>query len=215
MEKIVLIGAGGHAKTIADTIEKQNLFEIVGFVDLGEKRDKSYRTYDIIGNDEDLEKLYVCGIHHAFVCIGFMGNSAIREKIYDKLIQTGFHLPVIIDETAVVAEDVQIGEGTYIGRNAVINTEVSIGKMCIINTAAVVEHESVIGNFSHIAVGAVLCGKTEAGKSVFIGANTTVIQYVKIGKNSIVGAGSVVLKDIPPYCTAVGNPAKIIKYVRS
>lgn len=211
MEKIILIGAGGHAKTIADTIEKQNLFEIAGFIDVGKKRGRFYRTYTIIGNDEDLEDIYESGIHYAFVCIGFMGNSAVREKIYDKVIQTGFQIPIIIDETAVVAEDVQLGAGTYVGRNAVINTEASIGKMCIINTAAIVEHESVVGNFSHIAVGAVLCGKAKVGEGVIIGANTTVIQNVKIGEDSIVGAGSVVLKDIPPYCTAVGSPAKIIK----
>lgn len=211
MEKIILIGAGGHAKAIADTIEKQHLFEIAGFIDVGKTGDKFYRTYRIIGNDEDLGDIYESGIHYAFVCIGFMGNSVVRKKIYDKVIKTGFYLPIIIDETAVIAEDVQIGAGTYVGRNAVINTEVFIGKMCIINTAAIVEHESVVGNFSHIAVGAVLCGKAKVGESVLIGANATVIQNVKIGEDSIVGAGSVVLKDLPPYCTAVGSPAKIIK----
>ena len=211
MENIILIGAGGHAKTIADTIEKQNLFEIAGFIDLGDKGNQFYHAYRIIGNDEDLADFYESGIRHAFVCIGFVGNYAARAKIYDKLIKIGYQLPTIIDETAIVAEDAQLGAGTYVGRNAVVNAEVSIGKMCIINTAAIVEHESVIGNFSHIAVGAVLCGKTKVGESVLIGANATVIQNIKIGAESIVGAGSVVLKDSPPSCTAVGNPAKIIK----
>lgn len=215
MEKIILIGAGGHAKTIADTIEKQNLFDIAGFIDLEKKRERFYRTYRIIGNDEELESLYESGIHHAFVCIGFMGNSVVRERIYEKLIQTGFHLPVIIDETAFVAEDVKLGAGTYVGRNAVLNTEVVVGKMCIINTAAIVEHESVVGDFSHIAVGAALCGQTEIGERVLIGANATVIQNVKVGKDSIVGAGSVVLNDIPPHCTVVGSPAKNIKSKRN
>lgn len=215
MEKIILIGAGGHAKTIADTIEKQNLFDIAGFIAPGKKREKFYRTYRIIGNDEELETLYESGVRHAFVCIGFMGNSAVREKIYEKLIQIGFHLPVIIDETAVVAEDARLGAGTYVGRNAALNTEVAVGKMCIINTAAIVEHESVVGDFSHIAVGAALCGQTEIGERVLIGANATVIQNVKVGRDSIVGAGSVVLKDIPPNCTVVGSPAQIIKNKRN
>lgn len=215
MEKIILIGAGGHAKTIVDTIERQNLFEIAGFIDLERKGEKVYRTYEIVGSDEELEAFYIAGIHYAFVSIGYMGESTVRRKLYEKLKKTGFDLPVIIDKTAIVAEDVRLGEGTYIGRNAVLNAEAYIGKMCIINTAAVVEHESVVEDFSHIAVGAVLCGKTRVEQNVLIGANATLIQDIKIGKDSIIGAGSVVLQDIPPYCTAIGSPAKIIKSMGS
>lgn len=211
MERIILIGAGGHAKTVVDTIKKQNLFEIAGFIDYGEKGREVYRGYKLIGNDGDLKDLYLSGIQYAFVCIGFMGRSTIREILYEKLTQIGFTLPLIIDETAVVAEDVKIGEGTYVGRNAVLNVAASVGKMCIINTATVVEHEADVGDFSHIAVGAVMCGGAKTGRGTLIGANSTIIQNIEVGEGSIIVAGSVVVDNIPPLCVAAGVPSRVIK----
>lgn len=210
MEKIILIGSGGHGKTIADTIEKLQLYEIEGFIGEEEIGKVVYKNYCIVGHDNDLESIYNKGIKNAFICIGFLGKPSNRNKIYNELKRIGFNIPVIQDNTAIVADNIIIGEGTYIGRNAVINSESKIGKMCIINTSSVIEHECIIGDFSHISVGTVLCGQVNIGNDSFIGANATVIQQVKVGNKVIVGAGSVILKDTTDNIVLVGAPARNI-----
>lgn len=207
---VVLIGAGGHCKVIVDSIEKLGTFRIVGYVDFCEVGKEIYRGYKIIGHDKDLKSIYDSGIQSAFIALGFMGKYDIRKNLYFKMKRLGFNFPVIIDPSAVVAEDATIGEGTYIGKNAVVNAGAKIGMNCIINTSAVVEHECVVGDFSHLAVASVLCGQSQVGEGCFLGANSTIIQRLKISNRCVVGAGSVVLSSIDSDCTAVGVPAKVI-----
>lgn len=196
MEKIVLIGAGGHAKTIVDTIERTNCYEIAGFLDGGEIGREIYRGYRVIGHDEDADSIYDGGVRNAVIAVGALGRSDLRNRLFQEMKRTGFYFPVIIDPTAIVAEDTVIGEGTYIGRNAVINVDVRIGRNCIINTAAIIEHECVVGDFAHISVGAILCGSVKAHKGSFIGAGSTVIQGISIGEDSVVGANSTVIGNV-------------------
>lgn len=211
MEKIVLVGAGGHAKTIVDTIEHLGKYEIAGFITPSDIGKELYGGYKVIGHDEEMNKLYASGIHNAVIAIGFMGKTGLRNEIYEKLKTAGFYLPVIIDPSAIVAKDAKIGDGAYIGRRAVINADAHVGKACIINTGAIVEHECMVGDFSHVAVAAVLCGQATVGENTFIGANATVLQGCRIGNNCIVGAGSVVTKDINRSSISMGVPARITK----
>lgn len=204
MEDIVLIGIGGHAKGIVDTIEEQNIFHIVGFIDKNSDN-KSYKGYEVIGDDDDLETIFLGnGVKNAFISIGYMGNSDVRAKLYEKLKKVGYHIPVIIDQSAAVAENTHIEEGTFIGKNAVVNADAQIGKMCIINDGAIIEHDCSVGDFSHVAVGAVVCGMSRIGEQSFVGANATVIQCVNVGNCVTIGAGSVVLSDIKDNITAYG-----------
>lgn len=205
MEKIVLIGAGGHAKTIVDTIERLGTYKIVGFISDGKVGEEVYRDYKIIGCDADAEKLYTNGIRHAFLSIGFMGNSKLRNCLYEQYKSVGFSFPVFVDPSAIVASDVIIGEGSYIGKNTVINADARIGEQCIINTSAIIEHECEIGSFSHVAVGATVCGQTVIEDNVLIGANATVIQGLRIGEESIVGAGALVRHNVLKKSKIVGN----------
>lgn len=194
MQRIVLIGSGGHAKSIVDTIEKLQDIQIIGFID--KKEGSYYRTYQVVGDDSDLSQIFEEGIKKAFICVGFLGRSNLRNMLYQKVKDLNFELPSIIDSTAIVACDVSIGEGTYVGKRAVINSNNVIEKMCIINTNAVIEHDCMIGEFTHISVSATICGGVAIGKNTMIGANSTVIQGVTIGDNVIVGAGTTVLRDI-------------------
>lgn len=196
MEKIVVLGMGGHAKSLVDTIERQGQFEITGYVVNEDPSDSNNYNYPIIGKDDDLKKLFDRGIHNVAVGIGFLGRSKLREKLYFQLKEIGYSFPVICDPSAIIAQNVIIEEGTFIGKGAIVNTEAHIGKMCIINTGAIVEHDCCIDDFSHIAVGTVLCGGVKVGKETFIGANATVIQEKIIGDKCIVAAGSVVRKNI-------------------
>ena len=201
MEDIILIGSGGHAKGVIDTIERQNKYRIVGFIEKEENKGKKYKNYEVIGSDDDLEKLFLNGggVKNAFICMAYLGTSDIRTRLYHRLKEVGFHLPIVVDETAVVAESAQIGEGSYIGRNAVVNGDAQVGKMCIINNGAVLEHDCVLGDFSHLSVGAVACGVVKIGEETFVGANATILQCLTVGNKVKVGTGAIVLGDVPDY----------------
>lgn len=191
MKKIVLLGSGGHAKSVVDAIEAKGLYEITGFTDCAEQATFSYRGYGVLGTDACLETLFRSGIRHAFVCVGYLGKGTVRNRLYAHLKEIGFTLPVIADPSAVLARDARIGEGTFVGKRTVINSDAFIGKMTILNTGAIIEHDCTVGDFSHVAVGAVLCGGVSLGANSMIGANATVIQGVVLPENSFVKSGSV------------------------
>ncbi|MDD3137788.1 MAG: acetyltransferase [Lachnospiraceae bacterium] len=211
MEKIILLGSGGHAKSVVDVIERAGKYEIAGFLEVPEKQSFSYKKYKVIGVDEDLEMLYRSGIKYAFITMGYIGKSTPRQKLYEKLKKTGYQIPVIIDPSAIIAKDAEISEGTFVGKYSIINSDSKVGKMCIINSGAIVEHECIIEEYTHIAVGTVLSGNVKVGKYTFVGANATIIQGILVGDNVVIGAGSVVLNQLEDGVTAVGTPARVIK----
>lgn len=206
MEQILVLGHGGHARSLIDILERQNIYQIAGYVINDDVSDCD--DYSIIGTDADLEYLYQSGIRNAAVGIGYLGKSDLRERLYVKLKDIGFHMPVICDPSAIISEHANIEEGSFIGKGAIINSGAIVGKMCIINTGAIVEHDCRLDDFTHISVGSVLCGGVHIGTASFVGANSTIIQEKTIGKNSIIGAGTVVIHDIPERKVAVGIPAK-------
>lgn len=161
MEDIILLGIGGHARSVVDSIEQLGEYHIVGFLDLKETKGKQLKNYCVIGTDEDLEWHFADGVKNAFVTIGFLGHSDVRKRLYHRLKQIGYKLPNIIDSTAVIASDAELGEGIFIGKRTIINANSQIENMCIINTGAVIEHDCQVKEFSHISVGSVLCGNVK------------------------------------------------------
>lgn len=198
MKEILLIGFGGHAKSVIDSIEATGEYHIAGFLETSQKQDISYQDYKVIGLDKDMKKYYDAGIRHAFITIGFMGNALLRQRLYGELKKIGYILPIIIDKSAAISANIRLGEGCYVGKKAVINSNASVGKMCIINSGSIVEHDCIVGDFTHVAVGASLCGESTIADNSFIGANAVILQGVNIGSNSVIGAGSIITK-------AVGN----------
>lgn len=196
MEDIILLGIGGHAHSVVDTIEGAGKYRIVGFLDIEENQGKEYRGYRVIGTDGMLESYYQKGIRNAFVTVGYLGEGNTREKLYKALKRIGYEIPNIIDETAIIARDVCIGEGNFVGKRAVINANAKMGTMCIINTGAIVEHDCCIGDMTHIAVGTILCGGVMVGDRTLIGAGAILKQGVQIGSHVIIGAGMKITKDV-------------------
>ena len=188
MEDIVLLGIGGHAHSIVDSIEQKKQYNIVGFLDITERQSEIYRNYKVIGTDDRLQELYDRGVRNAFISVGYIGNGTIRCNLYEKIKEIGYQVPNIIDNTSIIASDVQLGEGIFVGKKVVINANSSIQDMCIINTGAIIEHDCRIKKYTHIAVGTVLCGKVSIGEECLIGANSTIIQGLTIGKHTIIGA---------------------------
>ena len=127
MEKIILIGGGGHAGSVADSVMQSRRYTIAGYIEQADMGGTGALGIPILGTDNDLEAIFDSGIRNAFVTVGYMGTGKVREKIYDRLKQIGYSVPAIIDPSAILADGVQTGEGTYIGKRAVVNVNARIG----------------------------------------------------------------------------------------
>ena len=208
MRKLLLIGGGGHCKSVIDSVMSEASYDAVGVVDF---ENTSIADFPVVGTDNDLPQLYSNGWSNAFITVGSIGNTTTRRRLYNLVKQLGFIIPTIIDQTAIVASNATIAEGCYIGKRAVVNTGSSLGCCAIINSGAIVEHECKIGAFSHISPGAILCGQVTVGDDSHIGAGTTIRQQIVIGNNALVGCGSTVIKDIPDDVIAYGNPCRVVE----
>ena len=197
---MILFGASGHAKVILDTLEKQGIK--VDFLVDANREIKTLQSYSVVNELEykfkETDKVIVS-----------IGSNTIRQKIVEKLkVKYGW----AIHPSAVLGDDVVIGEGTVVMAGAVINSSSVIGSHSIINTSASVDHDCVLGDFVHVSPNATLCGHVSVGEGTQIGAGATVIPTLSIGKGATIGAGTVVLSNIPDYAIVAGNPGKIIKY---
>ena len=210
MSKLVLIGGGGHCRSVLDCIKRMDCFDEIVITDSSLEPGTKIMGCTVMGNDDCLEQLKRQGFDYAFVTVGSVKVNPIRERIADHVSSLGFIFPVIQDPSAVVSDSATIGGGTFIGKNAVINSCARIGEHCIINTGAIIEHDCIVESFTHVSVGATLCGKVKVGRNSMIGAKSTVIQCVNVGDNCVVGAGAVIIRDLVSDSTAVGVPARII-----
>ncbi len=185
MEDIILVAFGGHAKSVADCIERTGLYNIIGYTDTENRNCK----YKYLGTDDVLQQYLSMGYDKVVIGLGYLGKGRIRENLYESLKRQGFSFPPIIDPSAIISSSATVNEGAFIGKNVIVNAEAEIGKMCIINTGAIIEHECIVGDFSHVSVGTILCGQVKVGKAAFVGANATVIQCRTIEERKIVPAG--------------------------
>ena len=197
MKKLVIIGASGHGKVVADIAIKNGYNEII-FLDDDES---IYECggYPIVGKSSE------AGTIDADVFIGIV-NAGFRIRIHESIPYE--KMATLIHPDAVVADDVVIGAGTVVMAGAVINPGARIGKGCIINTCSSVDHDCEVGDYVHIAVGSHLCGTVFVGSGTWIGAGATVSNNVSICPNCMIGAGAVVIKEIKESGTYVGVPAK-------
>ncbi len=211
MNKIVIVGCGGHAKSVIETIESQGLYEIVGLVGEQNQVGDHVLGYEIIGTDDLLSDVFGRGVANAFIAVGSIGNVTLRKKLVNFCENIGFQMPNVVDKTAIISPRTRMGKGNFIGKGTIVNAEATIGDYCIINTGAIVEHECQIGSFVHIAPGATLSGQVVVGSDTHIGTNATVIQNVKIGDSVLIGAGTVLTKTIASNLKIVGNPWREIQ----
>lgn len=202
--KLILVGGGGHCKSVLDAAERMNCFDEIVITDPRLEKGSYFLGHKVAGTDDELPFLFKTGYKEAFVTVGSIKTTVIRRKITERLKEIGFKLPEIIDPSAVVSEHAKIGEGTFVGKNAVINADAKVGRMAIINSGAIIEHECKIGEFSHVSVGAILCGNVTVEDDVFIGAGSRLMQGITIGGKTVVGLGSTVIRDVEKDSVCVG-----------
>lgn len=208
MKKILLIGGGGHCRSVLDCLLQTKEYMDVGILGTREEIGKSVLGIPILGTDEDLYDLRQKGYRYAFVTVGSVGNPFLRVQLYQKAKEVGYQIPNIIDPSAMVSAYAHLEEGIFIGKGAIVNAGAHILHGAIINTGSIVEHDCRIDSFAHIAPGVVLSGGVHIGEQTHIGSNSTVKQMITIGAHSIIGMGSVVLKEISDHRVAYGNPCK-------
>lgn len=158
-KRILLIGGGGHCKSVLDSLLELNEYAEIGIVDKKENLGNSVMGVPVVGCDDDLPALFRDGYRYAFVTVGSIGNPALRIKLFNLVSKIGYELPVIIDDSAKVSKHAKIEQGVFIGKQTIVNAGAQIKKGTIINSGAIVEHDCQIGDFSHIAPGAVLSGE--------------------------------------------------------
>ena len=205
LKPIILLGGGGHCKSAIDVIEAEGKFEIIGILDLPEKKGNYVLNYEIIGSDDTIDS-FITSCKYFLVTLGQIKRAKPRIDLYTKIKKAGGVLPNIISPNAYIGKNVIVGEGNIIMHSAIINTGAEIGNNCIINNMALIEHDTTIGNHVHISTGANINGNCRIGNGCFIGSGSTTIEGILIEDNVTIGAGSVIVNDIEKNKTVFGNP---------
>jgi sugar O-acyltransferase (sialic acid O-acetyltransferase NeuD family) len=201
-KRLIIIGASGHGKVVADIAQKMKIWDKIEFLDDNEEI-KMALNLRVVGKSTDIAKY----IHDSDVFVAIGGNST-REKVFNQLESIGATIPTLIHPTSIIGPDVNIGLGTVIMAGVVINCCTTIGKGCIINTSSAIDHDNVIGDFVHVSPGASLAGTVNVGRLTWIGIGAIVINNISIVQDCIIGAGAVVVNDINACGIYIGVPAK-------
>ncbi len=200
MSKFILLGAGGHARSVADVIISSYDKPGIVFFDSNAKGKGSLYGFEIVNSFPESFKAPI---------IIAIGDNNIRKRIFDK--SSGMKFGNVISSKAYVSERSKVGEGVFIGNFCHIGPEAEIGDNTIINNSTIVEHEVKIGKHCHIAPNSTISGRCTLGDLVFVGVGATIINNINICSNVIIGAGATVKDHITEPGTYVGTPAKKIK----
>jgi sugar O-acyltransferase (sialic acid O-acetyltransferase NeuD family) len=191
MKKIILIGGGGHCKSVIDVIEQEKKYKIHGIVDKPKFLGSKILGYKVIGSDLDLEYL-AKKYKNAIITVGQIQSPLVRIKLFNLARKAGFKFPPIISPRAYVSKYSRIGMGTIVLHNVVVNSNVSIGNNCIINTKSLIEHDCEISNHCHISTNATINGSVKIKSKSFIGSNATLRDGIVIKENSFIIANRLV-----------------------
>lgn len=213
MNNLIIIGASGFGREVAWAVERQNIvnptWNLLGFIDDNDSiQGTEINGYKVLGKTDDTIKFpdafFVCAV----------GASKIRERIigHVKELNPDIKFGTVIDPSVEMSDFVTIGEGSIICAHTIITVNIAIGNHVIINLDCTIGHDAVLRDFVTVYPSVNISGNTDIGLAVELGTGMQIIQGKTIGQGTIVGAGAVVVKDLPAHCTAVGSPAKPIKF---
>lgn len=193
--KLLLVGAGGHARACADVIEREGRYEIAGLVGTEVELGQSRFGWKVIATDGDWD-LLASEYRHVFIGVGQIMSADIRMRLYRQIVDLGFELPTVVSPTAYVAPDAVLGSGTIVMHGAIVNSGARIGANCIINSRALIEHDTTVSDHCHISTGTIVNGNVRIGIGSFIGSGSVIKEGVSIGSCSVVGMGSSIRGDL-------------------
>ena len=196
MSAVVLLGGGGHCRSVIDVIEQAGLYSILGVLEKEGFSDSNLMGYPLLGSDQDLPAFIEqnCAV---VITIGQIKTSEPREKLYRYAKEAGAEMPVVVSPRAYLSRHAKVDSGTTVMHEAIVNCSAEIGENCIINTRALVEHDAKIGSHTHIATGALINGGVQIGQRCFIGSGAVIHNDIDVGDGCLVGAGVTVQRDLP------------------
>ena len=211
MKNIAIYGAGGFGREVQMLIEQLNQIEpvwnIIGFYDDGMEKGKIINGIKILGGTAELDAIET-NIYLVFA----IGNPITKKRLVDSINNVNIKFPTLIHPNVQIGSYNAIGEGSIITAGNIITVNTNIGKHVILNLSCTVGHDTIIGDYCSCMPATNISGEVNMSACVYVGTGVKIINQVDIGENSIIGAGAVVSKSIPDNCTAVGIPARPIKF---
>lgn len=192
-DELILIGGGGHCKSVIDVIEDYNQYRIGGIVDIPDKVGENVLGYPVIGSDVDLNEL-MKQYRFFHITIGHILSNSVRANLFDRLNLQRIQLPVITAKDAYVSRHATIGAGCFVGHKAIINAGVVIGENTIINTGALIEHDSSIGSHCHISTMSTVNADCTIGDHSFLSSHAVINRGCVLGERTTVYSGAIVTK---------------------
>src|SRR3990167_2305685 len=199
MEKtlVFILGAGGHAKVLIDTLGSNNNINILGIADINPTlQGRSILGIPVVGDDNEILKKYPPSSIKLVNGIGSVGSTSIRKNVFVKFKNLGYSFLNVIHSTSYIAKEVTIGEGAQVITRSTIHPGSSIGNNVIVNTHASIDHDCHIGDHVHLAPGVVCCGGVTIGEGTHVGSGATILQGIHIGDHCLIAAGAVVTKNL-------------------
>ena len=206
MDTLLILGAGGHAKVVADCALATGRWASIAFLDDRYPSLEKVNHWSVIGKASDM-KAFISQFPEMAVGVG-VSYEALRLEWIKQGQEAGVEFPAIVHPSATVSPFTSIGDGSVVFAGAVVNINTSVGSGCIINTASSIDHDCIIGDGSHISPGAILGGNVKVGETAWIGMGAKIIQGCSLGDSAVVGAGTVVLSDVFERSKVVGVPAR-------
>jgi len=211
-ERVIGIGAGGHAKVLIEIIQMRGEFELVGLLDPDpQSHGKLVSGVTVLGDDSMIPALIQQGVRHFFLGVGSVDSSAFRRQLFEKCIAAHMEPVSTVHPAAILSPVAGLGKGCMVMAGAILNPGVTLGENVIVNTGAVIDHDCVIESHVHVATGAALSGGVHVGTGSHIGTGAVVKHGVRIGMNVVVGAGAVVIRDVPDSVMVAGVPAETMR----
>ncbi len=210
-ERLLILGASGHARVLIDIVEKQGVCDIIGLLDPRHAELPERMGYPVLGPDEMLAALVA---EHGITCLLLaIGENRLRRRVAQYASKAcpalGFHTAIHPDSS--LARDVKLGEGTVVMAGARINSGCRVGRHAILNTNCSLDHESRLGDFASMGPNTASGGNCDIGEEAMIGIGANLLPGVTVGARTQVGGGATVTRDLPDDCVAVGTPARTVK----
>jgi sugar O-acyltransferase (sialic acid O-acetyltransferase NeuD family) len=196
-EKIIVFGAGGHAKSVIDLILAQDKYELVGLVDDTLSTREYVMGFPVLGSRTCLPELIRSGIHLAVNSVGGIGNPSIRIAIFELLEKSGFDFPPVIHPRACVEPSAHLADGVQVLAMAYIGSEAQVGFGTIVNYGAILSHEVILGKYVNISPGAILAGRVHVADASQVGMGVTINLDIMVGREARIGNSAVIKKNVP------------------
>ena len=211
----IVLGGGGHARVLIDSLRASELAVLYGVLDADSALwGQSLLGVTVLGGDDLLPGLIAQGVTHYAVGLGSVGNSHVRQRLFEAGRACSLKPLTVMHPSAVCSVWAEIGSGAQLFPASVVNAGAKLGENVIINSSAVIEHDCIIGAHVHVATGAKLSGGVRVGAGAHVGAGAVIRQNLSIGERAIVGAGACVVKDVAPGVVVVGVPAHQLREVK-